>query len=231
MCLPPELAPVVPIIAPPVIQVAPEPAKQMVQTVEPAPAPVMQAAMPAVVETKTPPLPKVTEAPKVMKPSPPAVVEATVPTMTLAAKVAGGTPTESSITAKVDFEKQVLPLLERSCFECHSSKQKKPKGDVRFDDLEAIREKSRTDNLLFPHKPEKSTLVKSISRSPDHDDVMPPKDEGAADERRGDCFDPPLGGGGRELRHLDLHACSRGAGLDTKRSSGCSPGPGHSAAH
>lgn len=173
-----DTAPVVPVIAPPVIQAVPEPAKQIVQTVEPAPSPVMQAPKPAVVETKTAPLPKVTEAPKVIKPPPPAIIEATVPAMTLAAKVAGGTPTETSVTTKVDFEKQVLPLLERSCFECHSSKQKKPKGDVRFDDLEAIREKSRTDNLLFPHKPDKSALVKSISRAPDHDDVMPPKDEG-----------------------------------------------------
>ena len=43
---------------------------------------------------------------------------------------------------------------------------KKPKGGIRLDDLEAIREKSQTDNLVLPHKASKSTLVKSISLKP-----------------------------------------------------------------
>ncbi len=88
-------------------------------------------------------------------------------------------------STKIDFEKHVLPILERSCFECHSSKLKKPKGGIRLDDLEAIREKSQTDNLVLPHKASKSTLVKSISHKPGDDDLMPPPNDGkplSADE-------------------------------------------------
>ena len=78
---------------------------------------------------------------------------------------------------KVDFEKQILPLLDTACFKCHSAQAKKAKGDVRLDDLAAIRAKSRSDNLLFPHKPEKSRLFKVINLPEGDDDVMPPTDQ------------------------------------------------------
>ena len=81
---------------------------------------------------------------------------------------------------KVEFEKHILPMLERSCFECHSAKVKKPKGGIRLDDLAAIRAKSKTDNLVFPHKPERSTLLKSVSLPGDDDNFMPPTGKGQA---------------------------------------------------
>ena len=79
---------------------------------------------------------------------------------------------------KIDFEKEILPLLDASCFKCHSARAKKVKGDVRLDDLAAIRAKARTDNLVFPHKPEKSTLYKRIALPEGDDDAMPPSDGG-----------------------------------------------------
>ena len=102
-----------------------------------------------------------------------------IPPMNLASKpkldMAMETP---DVSAKIDFEQQILPILERSCFECHSGKLKKPKGGIRLDDLEAIREKSQTDNLILPHKASKSALVKSISHKPGNDDLMPPPNDG-----------------------------------------------------
>lgn len=86
-------------------------------------------------------------------------------------------PVNPPAPAKVDFETQVLPLLRRSCFECHSGELKKPKGGIRLDDLESIREKSKTDSLVFPHKPERSTLYRSLNLPAGHDDVMPPEGE------------------------------------------------------
>src|SRR5882672_3400636 len=64
---------------------------------------------------------------------------------------------------KIDFEKQILPILDGACFKCHSAQAKKVKGDIRLDDVAAVRAKSRSDNLVFPRKPEKSLLVKVIS--------------------------------------------------------------------
>ncbi len=84
-------------------------------------------------------------------------------------------PTEGE---RIDFEKHVLPILERACFDCHSAKLKKPKGGIRFDDLATIRTKSRTDNLLFPHKPTKSSLYISIAKPMGDSDIMPPAKEG-----------------------------------------------------
>ena len=43
----------------------------------------------------------------------------------------------------------VEPLIDEL-----TAKLKKPKGGIRLDDLEAIRDKSRSDNLVLPHKPE-----------------------------------------------------------------------------
>src|SRR5690348_10030965 len=79
---------------------------------------------------------------------------------------------------KVDFEKEILPILDASCFKCHSARAKKVKGDTRLDDLNAIRARSRTDNLVFPHKPEKSTLYKRVALPEGDDDAMPPSDGG-----------------------------------------------------
>jgi hypothetical protein len=113
-------------------------------------------------------------------PAKPEMVEASLPPpMNLASKPKGDmTPVIPDASMKVDFEKHVLPILERSCFECHSGQLKKPKGGIRLDDLELIREKSRSDNLVLPHKPEKSTLLRSISLNKDDDDLMPPPNEG-----------------------------------------------------
>lgn len=78
---------------------------------------------------------------------------------------------------QVDFERQILPLFEHKCFECHSSALKKPKGDLRLDDAEAIRAASGKDGVIVPGKPEASTLVKVIALPPADDDVMPPAKE------------------------------------------------------
>lgn len=155
----------------------------------PVPAPMSAPAVVNATPPVTPPAPGEKPAEKAMPeavnvsevaPPPATMQDKLPPPMNLAARPVVEIPavpmTPPDATTKVDFEKQVLPILERSCFECHSSKLKKPKGGIRLDDLEAIREKSRSDNLVLPHKASKSTLVKSISLKPGDDDLMPPKD-------------------------------------------------------
>lgn len=170
----PKLAPA---IASAPVLVAPVTAMKQ-KSPEPMPAPVF-----APVPDPAPPTPLVVPAPSMATatvPTLPAAMESgVVPAMNLASKPAADkVPEERDTSSKIDFERQVLPILERSCFECHSSKLPKPKGGIRLDDLEAIREKSQTDNLVLPHKASKSSLVKSISRSPGDDDLMPPPNDG-----------------------------------------------------
>src|SRR6186713_2132750 len=78
---------------------------------------------------------------------------------------------------KIDFEKQILPIFDGSCFKCHSAQAKKVKGEIRLDDVAEIRAKSRTENLIFPRKPEKSLLYQVISLPEGDEDIMPPADE------------------------------------------------------
>jgi hypothetical protein len=78
---------------------------------------------------------------------------------------------------KIDFEKQILPIFDASCFKCHSAQAKKVKGEIRLDDVAEIRTKSRTENLIFPRKPDKSLLYQVISLPEGDEDLMPPPDE------------------------------------------------------
>lgn len=87
-----------------------------------------------------------------------------------------GIASVEAIGENVDFEKDVLPVLDKACFKCHSAQAKKVKGDLRLDNLVAIRAKSRSDNLVFPHKPDKSLLYKVIALPPGDEEVMPPGD-------------------------------------------------------
>ena len=89
---------------------------------------------------------------------------------------------------KVDFEKQILPLLEERCMKCHREpyedsrgRTKKPKGGLRLDtaeDMMAFKNDDGEANIV-PGKPDESTFVKLIMLPEDDDDVMPP--EGKAD--------------------------------------------------
>lgn len=87
--------------------------------------------------------------------------------LTLALALGGAS---QAIAAKVDFVKQIQPLLKERCHECHGAKKKK--GDLRLDAKEfAFAE----DYVIAPGKPAESELFKRITLPADHDDIMPPK--------------------------------------------------------
>jgi uncharacterized membrane protein len=84
----------------------------------------------------------------------------------------------------VDFEKQVWPILEKNCLECHSKaapgadgKVKKPKGGVVLDSKDAI-SGGKKGKLLVAKKSGESLLYTSISLAADHEDRMPPAKKG-----------------------------------------------------
>jgi hypothetical protein len=73
------------------------------------------------------------------------------------------------------FEADVLPVLYRHCFSCHSEKQAKPKGGLRFDSAEGLAQAA----VIAPGKPDESELLQRVSLPPTHEDVMPPLKGGA----------------------------------------------------
>ncbi|MEM7385314.1 MAG: c-type cytochrome domain-containing protein, partial [Verrucomicrobiota bacterium] len=82
---------------------------------------------------------------------------------------------------KVDFEKQVFPILKEHCLDCHQApvevrgRAKKPKGGLRLDGARWIMRGGSGGEAIFKGKPEKSPLLQRVVLPPDDEDIMPPK--------------------------------------------------------
>jgi hypothetical protein len=75
---------------------------------------------------------------------------------------------------KVDFNREIRPLLSSKCFQCHGPDEKARKSKLRLDIHEfAIKPAKSGEIPIVPGKPDQSELVKRISTH-DEDDVMPP---------------------------------------------------------
>jgi len=72
-------------------------------------------------------------------------------------------------SAKVDFVKDIQPILVKTCLECHNAE--KTKGDLRLDNKEGAM------HALKAGKGAESEMYKRVILPKDHDDVMPPKGE------------------------------------------------------
>lgn len=80
--------------------------------------------------------------------------------------------------AKVEYNREVLPILTAKCLACHGPDVSKQKADLRLDDPgEAYRERDGL-RVVVPGDPDQSELVHRIF-SKDEDEVMPPPGEGA----------------------------------------------------
>src|SRR5258708_37956936 len=75
----------------------------------------------------------------------------------------------------VDFLRDVKPVLESACLNCHGPE--KPKGDLRLDTRTGALKVGRKGVALVPGKPEESPLYKTTPLPASNDDVMPPKGE------------------------------------------------------
>lgn len=74
----------------------------------------------------------------------------------------------------VDFERDVLPTLEVSCFKCHSERVERPKAGLRLDSKSGILEAVEELQLFEPGKGEASLMVELMSLPKGDDDAMPP---------------------------------------------------------
>ena len=76
---------------------------------------------------------------------------------------------------KVDFVKEIQPILQKSCVECHGPE--KQKGKLRLDSLEAALKGGEDGKVIEPGDSAKSLLVHAVARL-DEDSAMPPADKG-----------------------------------------------------
>ena len=84
---------------------------------------------------------------------------------------------KSSPVEKVDFNRQIRPILANKCFRCHGPDASHRKADLRLDDFRAATAKRDGTVAIVPGKPEESEAFRRI-RTADVDERMPPTESG-----------------------------------------------------
>jgi mono/diheme cytochrome c family protein len=80
---------------------------------------------------------------------------------------------EAQSADKVDFAKDIQPILQKSCVECHGPE--KPKGKLRLDTKEVALKGGKDGAVIVPGNADKSEMYRRITLPADNDDVMPNK--------------------------------------------------------
>jgi mono/diheme cytochrome c family protein len=79
----------------------------------------------------------------------------------------------AATASAVDFVKDIQPIFETKCLECHNPK--KVKGDLLMDTAANLLKGGEGGAGLVVGKPDESEIVKRMVLPHDHDDIMPPK--------------------------------------------------------
>jgi hypothetical protein len=81
--------------------------------------------------------------------------------------------TKTNGKRSIDFFKDVQPILEAKCYDCHQGG--KAKGDLRLDELAAALKGGESDGpAILPGHASKSPLIARVTTT-DEDELMPPK--------------------------------------------------------
>ena len=78
----------------------------------------------------------------------------------------------------IDYEKDVMPIFEAKCYDCHSQEAKKVKGGLRLDDPEVFYKRFGKNDVVVPGDWDASYLFVTITRPHEDDDAMPPEGKG-----------------------------------------------------
>lgn len=73
---------------------------------------------------------------------------------------------------KIDFTRQIRPVLADRCFHCHGPDEKKRRGDLRLDQKDGLYDDLGDYRILTPGQPEQSELFRRITTTGRHH--MPP---------------------------------------------------------
>ena len=78
---------------------------------------------------------------------------------------------EPSLSEKIEFNRDVRPILSDNCFYCHGNDPKHRKAKLRLD----VREAALKKDAFVPGEPDESDLIERIF-SDDEEELMPPPD-------------------------------------------------------
>jgi hypothetical protein len=77
---------------------------------------------------------------------------------------------------KVDFTRDIRPILSDACFQCHGPDEKQRKAKLRLDTKEGAHAPLRGESpLLVPGKPNESELLRRVTDADDKTRMPPPK--------------------------------------------------------
>jgi mono/diheme cytochrome c family protein len=80
----------------------------------------------------------------------------------------------AAMADRVDFNRDVRPILSENCFACHGPDQEKRKANLRLDVIDATTKAAKSGTIaIVPNKPDESELLKRITAD-DPDKHMPP---------------------------------------------------------
>jgi hypothetical protein len=86
-----------------------------------------------------------------------------------------------ALAAEPDFQKDVLPLLQQKCIDCHGAE--KQKGKLRLDSKEATFKGGKDGPAVKAKDAAGSELIKRVSLPAGNDDRMPPEGDGLTAEQ------------------------------------------------
>src|SRR5438477_8066572 len=85
-----------------------------------------------------------------------------------------GVPT-SAAEKKLDFNRDIRPILSENCFQCHGFDEKARQAELRLDQSDSAYAKHDSGKPIVPGHPEKSELWRRITTD-DESEMMPPPD-------------------------------------------------------
>jgi mono/diheme cytochrome c family protein len=91
--------------------------------------------------------------------------------------VRGGDLEQARDSSKVDFSREISPILANTCLLCHGPDAKARKADLRLDTREGAIALHDGKAAIVPGKPDQSELLRRITTT-DRDDLMPPAKSG-----------------------------------------------------
>jgi len=103
------------------------------------------------------------------------LLESTLSRACLACLIAAVAVPISSAEDRVDFNRDVRPILSETCFQCHGPDEGQRQADLRLDTEEGMFAESDDRTIVRSNDPSNSELIRRIT-SDDEDERMPPAD-------------------------------------------------------
>ena len=86
--------------------------------------------------------------------------------------------TASASARTIQFEEEILPILQEKCWSCHSSRNKEPSAGLLLDTPEQLLKGNEYGPVITRMLPNESVLVERIALKPSKRGIMPPTGKG-----------------------------------------------------